>query len=83
MIIFPNPHPDYPNDWMLVKQSDHDDHSGYIASHMVSTQYWQPTDKRLLTIAVAMHDTGSANAEDHPLIHMEGEIGRPVSFWTV
>ena len=83
MIIFPNPHPDYPNDWMLVKQSDHDDHSGYIASHMVSPQYWQPTDKRLLTIAVAMHYTGSASDEDHPLIHMEGEIGRPVSFWTV
>lgn len=83
MIICPNAHPDYPNDWMLVKQSDHDDHSGYIASHMVSPRYWQPTDKRLLTVAVAMHDTGSASDEDHPLIHMDGEVGKPVSFWTV
>ena len=80
MIICPNPHPDYPGDWMLVKQSDHDDHCGYIATHWISDQFWQPTDRRRLALAVAMHDVGSAQWEDHPLINAEGI---PWSYWTI
>ena len=81
MIICPNPHPDYPNEWMLVKQSEHDDHCGYIATHLLkSPLLWKSADPYLLTLAVALHDTGSANSEDFPFIHAEG---RPVSYWTV
>ena len=80
MIICRNPHPDYPDDWMLVKQSDHDDHCGYIAAHWTSQALWQPTSKPLLTIALAMHDTGSATWEDRPCINHEGH---PWSYWTM
>ena len=80
MIICPNPHPDYPDDWIMVKQSDHDDHCGYIATHWTSEQFWQPTDVRLSALAVAMHDTGSANWEDHPTIN---SMGIPWSYWTM
>jgi Protein of unknown function (DUF3891) len=80
MIICPNPHPDYPNDWMLVKQSDHDDHCGFIAAHMNSPILWQPVDKRLLTIAVAIHDTGSASWEDRSIIDPGG---KPWTYWTM
>lgn len=80
MIICRNTHPDYPDDWIIVKQSDHDDHSGYIAAHVQWERLWQPWDARLLTIAVAMHDTGSACWEDYPLINDKGE---PWTYWTI
>jgi hypothetical protein len=80
MIICKNPHPDYPDDWIIVKRSDHDDHAGFIAAHWPWARYWQPWDARLLTIAVAMHDTGSACWEDYPIINAEGD---PWTFWTI
>jgi Protein of unknown function (DUF3891) len=80
MIICPNSHADFPDCWICVKQSDHDDHCGYIAAHWTSTTLWQPTSKRLLTIAVALHDTGSANWEDRALINAQGE---PWTYWTI
>jgi hypothetical protein len=80
MIICKNPHPDYPDDWIIVKQSDHDDHSGFIAAHWQWDRYWRPWDVRLLTIAVAMHDTGSACWEDYPIVNAEGE---PWTFWSI
>jgi hypothetical protein len=80
MIICKNPHPDYLDDWIIVKQSDHDDHAGYIASHWPWARYWQPWDVRLLTIAVAMHDTGSACWEDYPIVN---DAGDPWTFWTI
>jgi hypothetical protein len=80
MIICPNPHPDSPHDWLLVKQSDHDDHCGYIATHWASDLFWQPSHARLLALAVAMHDIGSAHWEDAALINSQGE---PWSYWTI
>lgn len=80
MIICKNPHPDYPDDWIIVKQSDHDDHSGFIAAHWPWDRYWKPWDAQLLTIAVAMHDTGSACWEDYPIINAEGH---PWTYWTI
>src|SRR6266536_3065369 len=80
MIICPNPHPAFPGDWMLVKQSDHDDHCGFLAAHWTSPRFWQPVSRELLTVAVAMHDTGSANWEDRPSID---HAGHPWSYWTM
>jgi hypothetical protein len=80
MIICKNPHPDYPDDWIIVKQSDHDDHSGFIAAHWPWEYYWKPWDARLITIAVAMHDTGSACWEDYPIINT---LGEPWTYWSI
>jgi hypothetical protein len=80
MIICKHGHPDFPNDWIIVKQSDHDDHSGFIAAHWQWERFWQPWNAQLLTIAVAMHDTGSACWEDYPLINDKGE---PWTYWTM
>jgi hypothetical protein len=80
MIICRNPHPAYPEDWILVKQSEHDDQCGYMAAHWQWERFWQPWNTQLLTIAVAMHDTGSACWEDYPLINDRGE---PWTFWTI
>jgi hypothetical protein len=80
MIICRNTHPDFVDDWIIVKQSDHDDHSGYIAAHWQWERFWQPWDRRLLTIAAAMHDTGSACWEDAPLVD---EKGVPWTYWTI
>jgi hypothetical protein len=80
MIVCPNTHPEYPDDWLIVKQSDHDDHSGFIAAHLDWSKLWQPWDRRLLILAAAMHDTGSAMWEDYPLIDPQGN---PWTFWTM
>jgi hypothetical protein len=80
MIICKNPHPDYPDDWIIVKQSDHDDHAGFIAAHWQWERFWQSWDARLLTIAVGMHDTGSACWEDYASI--DGR-GMPWKFSTI
>ena len=80
MIICNHAHPAYPDHWLIVKQSDHDDHCGLIAAHLNWARLWQPWDARLLTLASAMHDTGSAMWEDTPLINSTGE---PWTFWTM
>ena len=80
MIICPNTHHDFPNDWILAKQSDHDDHAGYLSAQWASDEFWTPTDPRMLTLAVAMHDTGSATWEDHPPVSPQGI---PWTFWTM
>ena len=80
MILCNHDHPDYPEHWVAVKQSDHDDHCGRIAAQLDWAQLWQPWDTRLLTLAAALHDTGSAMWEDAPLIDATGQ---PWTFWTM
>jgi hypothetical protein len=80
MIICNHAHPDYPNHWIIVKQSDHDDHCGLIATHLNRSRLWQPWNTHLLALAAAMHDTGSAMWEDYPLINAEG---KPWTYWTM
>ncbi len=80
MIICNHTHPDYPDHWLIVKQSDHDDHCGLIATHLNGAHLWQPWDTRLFSLAAAMHDTGSAMWEDYPLINAAGE---PWTYWTM
>lgn len=80
MIICKHEHPDYTDHWIMLKQSEHDDHSGYIASHFDWGQLWQPWNRQLLILASALHDTGSAVWEDQPLIHPDGS---PQTYWNI
>ena len=73
MIVCTTPHPAYPNHWMLLRQSDHDDHCGRLMAHWDTARFWRPTDKRLLTIAVALHDTGFGSWEDHATLNSDGK----------
>jgi hypothetical protein len=80
MIICKHSHPDYPDHWVIVKQSEHDDHCGYLSAHLDWSKLWPPHDLRKLTLSTAMHDTGSAMWEDYPLINSAGE---PWTYWTM
>ena len=80
MILCPNPHPDYPDNWIVVKQSDHDDQCGYILSHFNFEDYWRPTDPVMLAVALGVHDTGSAYWEDHPILDADG---KPWVYWNI
>jgi hypothetical protein len=44
MILCPGAHPDFPDHWILVKQSEHDDQCGYLLSHMTSELYYSSSD---------------------------------------
>ncbi len=80
MIICKHTHPQFPDHWVAVKQSDHDDQCGLIAAHLDPARVWRSWDPQLAVLAAAMHDTGSAMAEDAPLINDKGE---PWTFWTI
>lgn len=80
MIVCSNAHPVYPDHQILIRQSDHDDHSGRLMSQWDTTRFWKPTNKQLLTTAVALHDTGFGNWEDHAILNPDG---KPWTYWEI
>ena len=72
MILFPNQHPQFPDDWLLVKQTDHDDHCGRIAAGWTSEAFWQRWNQSHFSIALGLHDAGSRRVEEAPLLTPEG-----------
>jgi hypothetical protein len=80
MIVCTTVHQAYPNKWMHIRQSDHDDHCGRPMAYWDTERFWKPTNKQLLTAAVAIHDTGSGNWEDRATLDANGKVW---TYWEI
>jgi hypothetical protein len=72
--------------WLLIRQTDHAEQCGRMASHWGNDQFAMPVAADAVMVGAALHDTGWREWEDGQqtgAILVEGDTGEPRTFYRV